>query len=200
MFCHDCGSELKEGAKFCSVCGNPVGPVKAESAPAPVHKTVQRTVQGTKKKDVVFQASAKTPIIYFTSAVALVFAALLCFYQRAELYGGNLDPNRNAGKRWDLFLWGVVSLALAAECLLAWWGSTKIKLIVGELSVSGVRMINVLQTKEFEYDYDEISAVKNSIIGTLVLKVNGKNIPLANLENRKRAKELIEERMPKEIK
>ena len=61
-------------------------------------------------------------------------------------------------------------------------------------------MINVLQTKEFEYDYDEISAVKNSIIGTLVLKVNGKNIPLANLENRKRAKELIEERMPKEMK
>ena len=44
MFCHVCGSELKEGAKFCSVCGNPVGPVKAESAP--VHKTVQRTVQG----------------------------------------------------------------------------------------------------------------------------------------------------------
>lgn len=40
MFCHVCGSELKEGAKFCSVCGNPVGPVKAESAP--VHKTVQR--------------------------------------------------------------------------------------------------------------------------------------------------------------
>lgn len=61
-------------------------------------------------------------------------------------------------------------------------------------------MINVLQTKEFEYDYDEISAVKNSIIGTLVLKVNGKNIPLTNLENRKRAKELIEERMPKEMK
>ena len=90
-----------------------------------------------------------------------------------------------------------MSLALAAECLLAWWGSTKIKLIVGELSVSGVRMINVLQTKEFEYDYDEISAVKNSIIGTLVLKVNGKNIPLANLENRKRAKELIEARISK---
>ena len=77
MFCHVCGSELKEGAKFCSVCGNPVGPVKAESAP--VHKTVQRTVQGTKKKDAVFQVSAKTPIIYFTSAVALVFTALLCF-------------------------------------------------------------------------------------------------------------------------
>lgn len=112
MFCHVCGSELKEGAKFCSVCGNPVGPVKAESAPAPVHKTVQRTVQGTKKKDVVFQASAKTPIIYFTSAVALVFTALLCFYQRAELYGGNLDPNRNAGKRWDLFLWGLCHLHL----------------------------------------------------------------------------------------
>ena len=110
MFCHVCGSELKEGAKFCSVCGNPVGPVKVENAPASVQRTVQRTMQGTKKKDVVFQASAKTPIIYFTSAVALVFTALLCFYQRAELYGGNLDPNRNAGKRWDLFLWGVVSL------------------------------------------------------------------------------------------
>lgn len=197
MFCHVCGSELKEGAKFCSVCGCPVGPAKVEPAPAPVQRTVQRTMQGTKKKDIVFQASAKTPIIYFISAVALVFSALLCFYQRAELYGGNLNPNRNAGKRWDLFLWGVVSLALAAECLLAWWGSTKIKLIVGELSVSGVRMVNILQTKEFEYDYDEIFAVKNSILGTLVLKVDGKNILLANLENRKRAMKLIEERIRK---
>ena len=58
-------------------------------------------------------------------------------------------------------------------------------------------MINVLQTKEFEYDYDEISSVKNSILGTLVLKVDGKNISLANLENRKRAKELIEARISK---
>lgn len=91
----------------------------------------------------------------------------------------------------------LLDLALAAECLLAWWGSTKIKLIVGEMSVSGVRMINVLQTKEFEYDYDEISSVKNSILGTLVLKVDGKNISLANLENRKRAKELIEARISK---
>lgn len=127
MFCHVCGSELKEGAKFCSVCGNPVGPVKAESAPAPVHKTVQRTVQGTKKKDVVFQASAKTPIIYFTSAVALVFTALLCFYQRAELYGGNLDPNRNAGKRWDLFLWGVVSVRPAKGEAFNGWKSHPVR-------------------------------------------------------------------------
>ncbi|MBQ6541593.1 MAG: zinc ribbon domain-containing protein, partial [Lachnospiraceae bacterium] len=34
MFCPNCGSKLREGARFCTVCGTPV-PQNTQSAPAP---------------------------------------------------------------------------------------------------------------------------------------------------------------------
>lgn len=189
MFCRICGNKLEDDAKFCPKCGNSV---ESDSA-----KISAKTVQKTENRNDVFQMSSKAPIGYFITIVALVLSATLCFYTRAELYGGSFDPNRNAKERWDLFLWGIVGIGWAIECLLAWWGSTKIKLIVGAHTISGIRMVNIFITKEFEYDYNEVSDVKRSIMGTLSFRVNGKKVSFANLENTEKAKRLIEEKIRK---
>ena len=187
MFCRICGNKLEDDAKFCPKCGN--------SIEADGTKINVKTVQRTENKNDVFQMSSKAPMGYFIVIVVLVLSAALCFYRRTELYGGSFDPNRNAKERLDLFLWGIVGIAWAIECLLAWWGSSKIKLIIGAQSISGIRMVNIFMTKEFKYDYNEISDVKRSLTGTLSFRVNGKKVSFSNLENTKRAKQLIEEKI-----
>lgn len=196
MFCSVCGAELKEDCNFCTKCGSPVNMANTKIQPKTARKVQTRNVR--RKKEEMFQASSKASAVYFIATVACALFAVLCFYQRAELYGGNLNPDRNADERWDLFLNGTMLVVLAVVCFLSWWGSTKMKLVVGNQSISGVRMIYGGITKEFEYDYDEISEVKSLFIGILLLKINGKWVVFSNLENVERAKKLIELKIDQE--
>lgn len=201
MFCSVCGAELKEDCNFCTKCGSPVNTISTKIQPRTTRKVQTKNVQTRnvrRKKEEVFQASSKASFAYFISALACALFAVLCFYQRSELYGGNLNPDRNAGERWDLFLNGTMLVVLAVVGFLMWWASTKIKLVVGAQSISGVRMIYGGMTKEFEYDYDEISEVKSLFIGVLLLKINGKWVGFSNLENVERAKKLIELKIDQE--
>lgn len=52
------------------------------------------------------------------------------------------------------------------------------KLIIGEHSISGVRIASGLLTKEFEYDYSEITEIKTSFIGTFLVRVMGNGFHL----------------------
>lgn len=196
MFCSVCGAELKEDCNFCTKCGSPVNTANTKIQPKTARKVQTRNVR--RKKEEIFQASSRASFVYLMVTVTLAFFAALCFYQRAELYGGSLNPDRNAGERWDLFLDGMVLVVLAVVSLLSWWGSTKMKLVVGDQSISGVRMIYGGMTKEFEYDYDEISEVKSLFTGILRLKINGKWVVFSNLENVERAKKLIELKIDQE--
>lgn len=189
MFCQGCGTKIEDGARFCTKCGRPVEMPNVEIKYNPQIK------KENKKKDTVFQVSSRTPFIYLMTAAAFIFSGVIAFYERAELYGGAWDPYRNDSERFNLLLIGMVAIALAIESLLLWWGSTKVKLIIGEHSISGVRIASGLLTKEFEYDYSEITEIKTSFIGTFLVRVNGKWISFANLEDRKRAKEMIEEKI-----
>lgn len=212
MFCKECGSEIEEDSKFCPKCGRPVGQEihsqdRNNSAyqeerryDAKRMQSVKIRPQGisrTEKKAAVFRVSSKTPVIYFFTVLLFVFIAVSCFYERAELYGGSLDPHRNAGRRSQLFMWGMLCIVVAVEGVFAWWGSTKVELIIGDHSISGVRMANLFMVKEFEYEYEEISDIKNLMIETLFIKAGGKWIVFADLENRKKAAELIRQKIGK---
>lgn len=196
MFCSVCGAELKEDCNFCTKCGSPVNTANTKIQPKTTKKVQTRNVR--RKKEEMFQASSRASFVYCIAAIAFALLAVLCFYQRAELYGGSLNPDRNADERWDLFMNGTMLVVFAVVCFLSWWGSTKIKLIVGDQSISGVRMIYGGMTKEFEYGYDEISEVKSLFIGILRIKINGKWVAFSNFENVERAKKLIELKIDQE--
>lgn len=212
MFCKACGSEIEEDSKFCPKCGWPVEQeIHNQGKDNSVYQEERRYdakrmqsvkirpqgISRTEKKAVVFRVSSKTPVIYFLSIVLAAVGAVYCFYVRAELYGGSFYPNRYAGLRFQLFIWGMLCVFLGVEGGFALWGCTKVELSIGDQSISGVRMANTFMLKEFEYDYEEISNLKNLMIGILLIKADGKWIVFADLENRKKAAELIRQKIGK---
>ena len=193
MFCPACGAKVEEGCKFCTRCGHSVAQIK----PRNNSKTVEKPVSKAEKREVTFRVSPNLGIVYIASIVGLVIAVILCFYEHSQL-SGFLKSDYYAEERLILFVCGIVCAVLAVEILLMWRASAKIKLTVGARSVSGIRMINGCMTREFEFGYDEISEVK-IMLGSLLLRADGKWVGFGNLENRKKAQALIEERIKENI-
>ena len=84
MFCHNCGSELSTGAKFCSECASPV---ETKSKPAPQDAQLEREVTGGreaqelnaggKSKRPKKRLSRKIKGLVFVSAVLVVGSLVL---------------------------------------------------------------------------------------------------------------------------
>ena len=88
---------------------------------------------------------------------------------------------------------GVGCLVMGVECLLLAVVRTKVKLCIGSFSVSGIVPKGIL-VREIEYSYDEISEVK-CILGCLQFRANGRWVVIPGLENKEKAKKMIEERI-----
>lgn len=183
MFCNNCGAKLEDGAKFCTVCGNPVAQEKTTLTSSEV---TQKILSADKKK--VFRADKNSGMINLGIMIAMAFAAILWFYKYSELPRYFYEEERRV-----FFFLGILCAALALENLLIWFARSKVKLCIGEESVSGVST-KVFFSREFEYEYSEISEVA-SILGTLQIRANGKWVVIPGIENRKLAKKMIEERL-----
>ena len=86
MFCKNCGTQLKEGAKFCPKCGTPVTPMPGagQAGPGAGQPPHQGPAAGK---------ASKIPIFAIGAIVILVVAVILIF--RACAGGGYEKPIKN---------------------------------------------------------------------------------------------------------
>lgn len=167
-----CGSEVEEGAKFCTKCGNPIArknsvPILSEPLPA---------------REKIFRQHKNSGLIYLILLIVMVLAAAFSFYSFYE----NRD-NR-------LFLLGILCIALALQKILSWFARSKVKLNVGRQMVSGTTVKMLIIPQKFEYVYDEISEVTNTL-GLLQIRANGKWVVIPGIADRKGACRILKERM-----
>lgn len=94
MFCKNCGNELKEGAKFCPICGNPVGNLSEEEPP--VQSQGQQQEQSQRREKTVKRRKSKLPMILAIS-LAGVLAVGAGVFAAVKIKGSN-DPSETAAK------------------------------------------------------------------------------------------------------
>ena len=177
MFCRKCGKEINDDALFCTNCG---ARVKANER---VHINNALT-----EREKVFRTKQSAGIVYLVCMVVFVFIAIASFFQYSEL-----PKYFYAEERAIMFMLGVGCLVMGVECLLLAVVRTKVKLCIGSFSVSGIVPKGIL-VREIEYSYDEISEVK-CILGCLQFRANGRWVVIPGLENKEKAKKMIEERI-----
>lgn len=91
MFCKNCGTELKEGTKFCPKCGTPIASIEQPN------NWSQNGIQGRDNRGLADTGKQrKTPILAIGVIVILVIAVVLVF--RACSGGGYEEPIRNLVK------------------------------------------------------------------------------------------------------
>lgn len=91
MFCPKCGKELKEGAKFCGGCGNPVAPAEetisvAEAAPAVETAPVATATITAPKEDVVERAVKKKKKL--PTGIKVLIAVLIALIVLGGVFAG----------------------------------------------------------------------------------------------------------------
>ena len=173
MFCRICGSEIEDGARFCTKCGNPVVQkisVPIVSEPMPV-------------REKVFKQRKNSGLIYLILLIVMALASVFSFY--SYIY-------ENGDIRL-LFL-GIFCSVLALQKILSWFARSKVRLNVGGQMVSGITVKILIIPQRFECLYDEISEV-TSILGLLQIRANRKWIIIPGIADRKVAHKMIKERM-----
>lgn len=173
MFCRICGSEVEEGARFCTKCGNPV----AQKISVPI---VPETMPVREK---VFRQRKNSGLIYLMLLIVMALEAAFSFY---SYFYENEDIRL-------LFL-GILCSVLALQKILSWFARSKVKLNVGSQRLSGITVKMLIIPQRFECVYDEISEV-TSILGLLQVRANGKWIIIPGIADRKVAHRMIKERM-----
>ena len=178
MFCTKCGRKINDDALFCTGCG----------ARVKENELVHRTDNGNTGGEKIFRVKSNIGIMYLGGMVGFLVAAIMLFYQFSELPKYFYSEEREV-----LFTMGLISALLAVEFLALMIGRTKVKLCIGSQTISGIAARGII-VGEFEYSYNEISEVK-CILGSVQVRVNGKWVVIPGLENKEKAKKMIEERL-----
>lgn len=179
MFCKKCGEEINDDARFCTKCG---ARVKANEG---VHIN-----NALAEREKVFRTKQSTGLIYLACTAVLIISAVVDFFGYSEL-----PKYFYAEERATMFMLGVFCSVIAVECVVLAIGRIKVKLCVRSQTVSGIAARGIL-VREFEYAYDEISEVK-CMLGCIKIRANGRWVVMPGLENKEKAKEMIEERIVK---
>lgn len=185
MFCRKCGKEINDDASFCTNCGARVNVNKMVVMDEGVVTDYAR-----KEREKVFRTKQSAGIVYLVFMVVFIFIAIVSFFEYSEL-----PKYFYAEERGIMFILGVGCLVMGVEYLLLAVVRTRVKLCIGSFSVSGIVPKGIL-VREIEYSYDEISEVKCKL-GCLQFRANGKWVTFPGLENKEKAKEMIEERIEK---
>lgn len=173
MFCRICGSEVEEGARFCTKCGNPV----AQKISVPIVSEPMAV------REKVFRQRKNSGLIYLIFLIVMALAAVFSFY---SYFYGNEDIRL-------LFL-GILCSVLALQKILSWFARSKVKLNVGSQTVSGITVKMLIIPQRFECVYDEISEVTNTL-GLLQIRANGKWVVIPGIADRKGVCRILKERM-----
>ena len=190
MFCKKCGAEIDNDALFCTNCGAKVKDNAVIRKTTGVNTNVKNTNAGNMKREKVFTVKQTAGIANLGAMTGAAVVAIVWFYECSQL-----SEFFYSAERMILFMLGVMCGGLALVNLAVCIELRKARICVGDQSISGVSVRGVF-TREFEYFYDEISEVR-CIFGTLLVRADGKFIPIPGIENKEMARKMIEERIEK---